>query len=557
MRIVAVVSSVVIVSAFLAGSALGAINDPTEIADLALWLDGNDMDADGIDDGVDPDTAWSVPDGIRIRRWKDRSANAHVFERTGSGERPLLRVGDLAAGRGAALFDGSDDILLCTDAASTSSAGTLFIVFRTPSTIVSSGKLFVEASDSVNDLHVTPLFVIRDSDTHAFAWSQSFNGVSTETPDYGLDFANSSSYVTMVRHDGTDTYLSIDGGTEGQASGAGETPRWFDDVAVDNSSVGAHSRNGLEGGFYAGHVAAVVLYDRELTSLEIDDVEAYLTARHLQAAAAIAFDDPTDIGDLALWLDGNDLDADGTDDDRQSAASLTDALVGGTGPVHTWSDKSGNSIDVTQSDSDERPSRTVGDLAAFRGAVVFDGTDDYLHNTEAASTNSLGTLFLVFKTPATIANGKPFVEASDTISDVHVTPLFVIKVTDTQAHAYSQSFNGASGIFSDYGFDFANSTSHVVTVTHYGDAATLSIDGGAKAVASPENRWFDDVAVDNTSVGAENRNGGETSHYSGHIAAVVLYDRVLGYLQVPEVEAYLIARHLQGRPISGTVVWFR
>lgn len=90
---------------------------------------------------------------------------------------------------------------------------------------------------------------------------------------------------------------------------------------------------------------------------------------------------PTQIADLKLWLDAEDLSV---------------------GAVSQWNDKSGNNYQVTQSTGSLQPvcvANSIGD----KNAVLFDGVDDYLQTDYTPNVNE-ETVFLVFKLLDTFGN---------------------------------------------------------------------------------------------------------------------------------------------------------
>lgn len=284
MRCMIISCSVLAVSAVLALSlprvARGQIVDPTSLngstdrdgatIDLRLWLDGNDIGGDGnLTNNASEVTAAGAPNP-----WKDKSGYGIDLENGTPSQRPVVATGAIVAGKDAVVFDGADDYLrsIGAVAASTGSTGTLFLVFRTPANGVSY-RYFAEASDSINDLHVTPLLV---NDTDFDAATQSCCG-GAGFDDFGADLVANTTYIAMVRHDGSDnTILSLNGGAELSESGL-----WFDDINVNNTSVGAMDRANGPDGHVQGPIAAVVLYDGNLTTAQIADVESFLNTQHV------------------------------------------------------------------------------------------------------------------------------------------------------------------------------------------------------------------------------------------------------------------------------------
>ena len=78
-----------------------------------------------------------------------------------------------------------------------------------------------------------------------------------------------------------------------------------------------------------------------------------------------AITSPTNISDCVLWLDGDDIDGDGTAED------------GGETYGGTWTDKSGNGYDAENATAGQQPALTVGGING-RTTLTWDDVDDYL-----------------------------------------------------------------------------------------------------------------------------------------------------------------------------------
>jgi len=85
-----------------------ALTDPSDIAGLKLWLDGADIDGDGIEEG----TSETGVSGGQVDDWVDKSANGYNFSRVGSNSHVNL------SGTNYAIAVGSSDGFTCDQAAS-------------------------------------------------------------------------------------------------------------------------------------------------------------------------------------------------------------------------------------------------------------------------------------------------------------------------------------------------------------------------------------------------------------------------------------------------------
>jgi hypothetical protein len=98
---------------------------------------------------------------------------------------------------------------------------------------------------------------------------------------------------------------------------------------------------------------------------------------------------------MILWLDANDINADGL------AESSSDFISGGSsGVISTWADRSGNANNLTQSTSTQMPGYAI---AGGKPVVAFDGTNDSLSKAlpSALSGNPGFTVLVAAKANST------------------------------------------------------------------------------------------------------------------------------------------------------------
>jgi len=108
---------------------------------------------------------------------------------------------------------------------------------------------------------------------------------------------------------------------------------------------------------------------------------------------------PASLGvSLALWLDGADLDGDGTQEGNQEGGTT---LSGASYLVNTWVDKSGNGRNAVQATASAQP-RYVTNAINGLAVVNFDGTDDGLRvNNLPSMTGGTNNLFWMQRTTDT------------------------------------------------------------------------------------------------------------------------------------------------------------
>jgi hypothetical protein len=96
---------------------------PTDIAGLALWLDGSDATTLFTDGG----TTLVASDGDAVQQWNDKSGNARHVSNGGGNTRPLYKTA-VQNSKSAVRFDGSNDYLRVTSSVVAAQPITVFIV---------------------------------------------------------------------------------------------------------------------------------------------------------------------------------------------------------------------------------------------------------------------------------------------------------------------------------------------------------------------------------------------------------------------------------------------
>ncbi len=218
----------------------GGFTDPTDIANLVLWLDADDAST-----LYDADTGGSLTgaDG-EVGRWIDKSTTGSLWIQSVASTRPLRRTAAIN-GNDAVDFDGSNDILNYATGLSLGSSYTMFfVVQRTTGT-------GYQALIKVNTNHC---LYLQNSKTNFYISSSKY---STTTQSTG------TTYVVGVRVTSGSIEFFLDGAADGTASGA-SAQTWN---AIGNSGASE---------FFNGLMGEVVIYNAALSNSEMDDVETYL-----------------------------------------------------------------------------------------------------------------------------------------------------------------------------------------------------------------------------------------------------------------------------------------
>ena len=217
--------------------------------------------------------------GNPVSAWADQSPNSLSFAQASAGSQPALipsAYNSLACVR----FDGTDDILqVATNKFNKEEGHTVFAV--------------VKSDDATQDAHI---FGLGDgSGDDAYEWGA---GIYIYGGKYGMKMTNHASgkqgeYLTQAS--GASTSLALVSGSMAKTAGSSKGDCWLrvngtleaQSVAEPNdwwgygqTSCGAG--NGDDAGIdleFDGDVCEIIHYNRALTQVEIDSVEAYLTDR--------------------------------------------------------------------------------------------------------------------------------------------------------------------------------------------------------------------------------------------------------------------------------------
>jgi len=232
---------------------------PDDIPGLALWLDASDEST------IDDSTA--SPD---VDSWTDKSSNGTVFSTVTTSRKP--HTGATVNGLNAISFDGVDDLMVASSAASlTGTEGNFFIVYKVGN--VADTQCLLSSSDTATNnkwitfQHRTSVRTIQQRDNDAAELMESDTAPVLDEVVLVMNSSDGSSY-TMRRNGASEGF------TVGNGSNNGD---WFGDTtARDNIAVGSLRRIGPTN-FLNADVCEILVYDGvSLSSGEIDQVEEYL-----------------------------------------------------------------------------------------------------------------------------------------------------------------------------------------------------------------------------------------------------------------------------------------
>jgi hypothetical protein len=240
------------------GAVADGINDPSDIADLTLWLDASD-------------TGTITESGGAVSQWDDKSADGRDYTQASAGAKPTTGA-TTQNGLNVLDFDGGDYLsrgsAWMKDA--TQSFGlTVFAVVQRDSG--ASQDLLTEGSTG----SATPFYRLCFSASNVQQFIRRTDGNAIATYSSTEDINDTAWHRTTWRFNAGITALDmfVDDvlGYDAAISLGGST-------TVNTNTVGAIQRTTVSN-FWIGSIAEIVAYDRELTAGEISDVEAYLSAK--------------------------------------------------------------------------------------------------------------------------------------------------------------------------------------------------------------------------------------------------------------------------------------
>lgn len=300
---------------------------PAGLPGLGFWYDAEESPV--------------VESGGFVAEVHDLSGNANHAAQGVGGARPLKTVD--GEGRPVISFDGQDDVLTVANPPDLAAGATLFAVFRMRTRSDFSG-IFACGAASGTD-HQT-FFTFQNAT--AASEELQLHGRSGEAQPLTLKGVDTgeTQYVIFRLEEAAALWRDIGG--EQTASSTATTLGTPAAIAI-----GARLADASPFGFSAVDLHEIGLFPRQLDPTELDQLEAYLQARHGLRWT------PKQLGSALAWF--HDVEESG--------------LVLSGSAVDQWTDGSGNARHLIQS-GDQRPGKTTDALG--RATLRFDGVDDTL-----------------------------------------------------------------------------------------------------------------------------------------------------------------------------------
>ena len=472
-------------------------------------------------------TQTNASDGDDISCIVDRSGRGnHIGQATISARPALSTVG--INGKPTIQFDGTDDELR---GQATGYAG-------------GDSPFYLQQMVNMNSVDCCP-FTFGNTLASKQVWMLNPIGSSTQLNndfnDAHIQYANTPDYtagpVTIsagYNGNGVKAASNQDlwvNGYEQVATGAGGTS--FGDALLapdSNILIGAYFNGAAH---YTGSMTETIFYDRDLSHGEISENDIYLQRKWGQNNDNAKAPGGVHHG-LALWLDADDSSSVST----STCVSATVSPADGGSPS-CWKDKSGRENHLTAAGS------VTYSTDSFNGrpAVQFNSGDFSLAGMQGLNGGDQPfTVFVVF-------------DQSSNVAEANLLQFGLSGGGDTQVWAFQSGTAGQ--LSSNWGTSTSATTTDTPLILNAPFVGTMSYSGGGVG-----NKSFHQIYVNGAKEFLNSGSGTTAANIStidlsigrsldgsnplaGHIAEVVVYDRVLSDAERQAVEAYLSQKWME------------
>lgn len=337
-------------------------------------------------------------------------------------------------------------------------------------------------------------------------------------------------------------------------SGADADPSGHINTRLGGTNAAGEAVTPGEGEFFEGEVAAMLVYNRELSDSELQQVESYLYETYLDpAGGAGAPGEPPVTADLVLHLNGDNV--------------VTD----GNGTVATLLDTSGRENHATtfvhQPARDGGPTFVASGTPSGKPAVHFDGNLQFLEIAGSPEhfDGRAKTTIAVFE-PDRIDDARIVNMAYTALHPTESPPSGRTRLNEVWLWSSNNRFRVAnratvSFVAAATPNETLASGEYFIGINHWkADGETVAI------LRDSSNQRFEGTATGadalpeghlHTRIGAGSGFGNLTPdlHYAGKLAAVLVYNRELSEQELEQVEGYLFDRYILPGGASGFDEW--
>jgi hypothetical protein len=433
-----------------------------------------------------------------------------------------------------------------------------------PPTYVSNSQnnLATISFDGYSTYFDCPLTV--DFSTHCFFAVHNPVTIDPNSPPYNapggntsiLRFQNTNGYIVFpYTFEGTYGYINDHGGPifgglpDGSSAGAfqiisanisnGNSATYVNgvkQVSVGNNisggqsdtlSIGAYGVAPLQGQYYWGSIAEILVFSCHLTDEERHQIDGYLAWKwnlgplptghpYYGRPVFSRIFQPVDIPGCQLWLDGAD----------QSSMTFSSGTT-----VSTWNDKSGSGYNATVLSG-----YTGATFSSSSSGLYFpNSTTGYATSYSANPTNE--TMFVVFNNPSPSGNNN-------------------IVIGGTQgARSLAGGYSGTEGVgacsylnnqitwngIASMPASTYTSGSTVIITGQVIDSYSSAISQNGGTVYTNSGTTFNQITA-NTYIGTDTHYNPPLFYYNGYIMEVIFYNSVLTPSQCQQVESYLASK---------------
>ncbi|AQT70034.1 Alpha-L-fucosidase [Anaerohalosphaera lusitana] len=285
---------VIFISCVITAVPVFASFDPDSITGLQFWLDGNDLDGDGVAEGSGE---AGISDGY-AESWTDKSASGADVSASGTA-RPAIGSWPVN-GKQAVRFVGNDDLMTGSNCPSGSSMTIFAAVYAEGVHDIASNILLISGSGA------WALQMDSDQTIHGRVWYNNIN--------YGKAVTNALTYQTpycisyVYDEDTVRSDIYLNSQLQGTASTVA-IPSATGDVFIGNHSAAVRPWKGL--------IGEVLIYSGALSSADCQQIETYLRDKWVDSHSVGQVFPPS----ITVYEEGETSD------------SFTLALKGDTPPV--------------------------------------------------------------------------------------------------------------------------------------------------------------------------------------------------------------------------------
>jgi len=247
-------------------------NDPGTL----LWLRADDI---------------AGSDGDEIGAWVSREGNAYSFEATLT-TRPLLKLGaNGIGGHPALLFDGINDILLCTTNMLSGASGTVMAVFNLTTPLADWTNILGSCDEATNN-YVMAIMAPRVAATARLSTYQKNNDI-VDGVIGSTALSAAANYIGMWQSSGTAYALKLNGTDQVITADLGvDNGDWWGDTTNRDSVTVGGQKAVAAGNFFKGLLAEIIVTTSVNT---VTQLEAYLANRY-GPFSLLAFGDSITVG---------------------------------------------------------------------------------------------------------------------------------------------------------------------------------------------------------------------------------------------------------------------